>query len=106
MIRPPITLFPFHFTIKLLTYHSVNRDLASVLKPLKLVTVDFPKAQNVRNVSTVFGIKRSSNLENPWDNTDFSFLTHDPFSVVSSVFSLSDLLEAGFLQGSLLTPQT
>lgn len=88
VIRPRIALFPFHFTIKLLTHHhSVNRGLASVLKPLKRVTVDFPKARNVPNVSTVFGIERYSNLEKPWENTDFfSSHTHDPFSM--ALFSL------------------
>lgn len=86
VIWPRIALFPFHFTVKLLTHHSVNRRLASVLKPLKCVTVDFPKAQNVPNVSTVFGIERYSNLEKPWENTDFSLLTHTtPSQWLSSV---------------------
>ena len=58
VIWPRIALFPFHFAINLLTHHSVNRGLASVLKPLKRVTVDFPKVQHVPNVSTVFGIQR------------------------------------------------
>lgn len=73
VIWPPIALFPFHFTVTLLAYHSVNRDLASVLKALKLVTVDFPKTQNVRNVSTVFGVERYSNLENSWEILVFLF---------------------------------
>lgn len=58
-----LALFPLHFTIKLFTSHSLNRNLVSVLKPLKLVTKDFPKAQNLPDVSTAFGIEHYSNLE-------------------------------------------
>lgn len=97
VIWPRIALFPFHFTIKLLTHHSVNRGLASVLKPLKCVTVDFPKAQHVPNVSTVFGIERYSNLEKPWENTDFFLFSHTRPLLNGSLqcVSLSDLLETG-----------